>query len=517
MTAPSDAELVDAFLEGGQNSAYVELVRRHQIPVYRRLAVELADPDDAEAVCEAAFVVASQRLREWSRDTELREWLLTLASELGAARGGEAVDPESPRLVDPAVYFRQSVHRALHSLEPEERAILLAVDLEGQSPEEVAGQRGIALERVTEALERARGSFTATISERSATEPAAEKAIVPVRVQPGEIIDNRYRVEELVGEGGMATVFRAEHLTIRRKVALKALRPTRQTETMLRERFIREAEVLGRLAHPNFVDVSDFGESNRGLAYLVMELLHGRPLSAELREQGKLHPARALRVLREITGGLEFAHELGIIHRDIKPDNVVVLDDDSREGFAKILDLGIAATTDEHEGGDAVLYGTPAYMAPEQILGVRIDGRVDLYAVGIMLFELVTGELPFRGGTTEFVLAQQLTSQPPRLADVCEDLPEIEALQGLVDRCLAKEPAERVKSAGALRREIDTVLALFADAAEGTLPRRRSASGHPAPTVVPRHGAVGRRWLVLLLVVIAILALALWWLIRTSV
>jgi DNA-directed RNA polymerase specialized sigma24 family protein/tRNA A-37 threonylcarbamoyl transferase component Bud32 len=519
LSASSDTELVNAFLHEGQDAAYVELIRRHQIPIYRRLAVELADPDDAEAVCEAAFVVASQRLAEWPRDIELRDWLLALASEVGAARHGETVDTESPRLVDPAVYFRQSVHRALHTLDPEDRAVLLAVDLEGQTPEQVAADRGISLGRVTESLERARLSFTETISQGPEA-AAAPSAQAPVRVEPGEIIDNRYRVEELLGEGGMATVFRAEHVGIKRKVALKTLRPTRQTQAMIRERFIREAEVLGRLAHPNFVDVSDSGESARGLAYLVMELLQGRPLSSELHERGKLHPHRALSVLREVARGLEFAHGLGIIHRDIKPDNVVVLDDESQEGFAKILDLGVAATSDEHQSGEAVLFGTPEYMAPEQIQGGRIDGRVDLYAVGIMLFELLTGEVPFHGGSVEFVLARQLTSAPPRLEDVSEGLLEVEALQSLLDRCLAKDPAQRIKSASALKREIEALLDRLGPAPSEAGTSRRQPRTMPVPTAgdaaESKRAWSRSRTVVFLLLALAGLALAAWWWIHAA-
>ncbi len=518
MNAASDAELADAFLSEGQYTAYVDLVRRHQIPVYRRLSVELSDPDDAETVCESLFVVASQRLGEWPRDQDLREWLLGLASELAAAHGGRGIDPESPRLVDPAVFFRQSVHRALHTLDPEDRSVLLAVDLEGQSPEEVAVERGMPISRVTATLDRARLSFASAITQvpEAAPSNAAAKETPAVRVELGEIVDNRYRVEELLGEGGMAKVFRAEHLGIKRKVALKTLRPTRQTQGMLRERFIREAEVLGRLSHPNFVDVSDFGESPRGLAYLVMELLNGRPLSAELHECGRMHPARALRVLYEVANGLEFAHELGIIHRDIKPDNVVVLEGETQKGFAKILDLGVAATTDESEVGDAGLYGTPHYMAPEQVLGGRIDGRVDVYACGVTLFELLTGEVPFQGATVQFVLAQQLTAEPPRLADLVQDLPHGEALQRLVDQCLKKDPAERIKSAAALKREIAALLEEFGDAgSEGSGGRRASRPPITASESVvaapARGGSRVRPWLLGAVVLVA-LALAAWWL-----
>jgi DNA-directed RNA polymerase specialized sigma24 family protein/tRNA A-37 threonylcarbamoyl transferase component Bud32 len=490
LTAVSDAELVEAYLGRRQDTAFVELVRRYQIPVFRQLELALTDPDDAEAVCESVFLLASQRLGEWPRQTALREWLLALTTELAAGRSSE-VDTESPRFVDPAVFFKHSVHRALHALPETERKLLVAVDLEGRSVEEAAATASLPLERVTQALEDARTRFTEAMSERPV---AAESSARAERLHPGEIVDKRYRVEDLLGEGGMASVFRAEHVNIKRKVALKTLHPTRQTEAMMRERFLREAEVLGRLSHPNFVDVSDFGVSH-GFSYLVMELLSGRALSAEV-ARGPLEPRRALSIVRDVCAGLEHAHGIGIIHRDIKPANIVVQGEPSEPGFAKILDLGIAATEDDAELDGNVLYGTPEYMAPEQILAQRIDGRVDLYALGITLFELLTGRLPFTGGSIQFVLAQQLTAELPPLRDERPDLPELPALQALVDACVAKEPEKRVKSARALREATEELLARLGGApASGVAPPdddlRRSPSVHAPSNPRPRALLLG--------------------------
>jgi DNA-directed RNA polymerase specialized sigma24 family protein/tRNA A-37 threonylcarbamoyl transferase component Bud32 len=449
LSEASDAELVDAFVGRRQDTAFVELVRRYQIPVFRQLEVALADPDDAETVCQSVFVVASQRLEEWPRETSFLDWLRGLTAEVGEARSGEGADENAPRFVDPAVFFKHSVHRALQGLPETERKLLVAVDLEGQSLEQAAATLSLPPERVTETLEAARTRFTEAISEKPKREGDAAP---PQKLVPGELVDKRYRVEDLLGEGGMASVFRAEHVNIKRKVALKTLHPTRQTEAMMRERFLREAEVLGRLSHPNFVDVSDFGVSGRGFSYLVMELLSGRALSAEV-ARGPLDPRRALCVVREVCVGLEHAHGLGIIHRDIKPANIVVQGDEGAAGFAKILDLGIAATEGDAELDGNVLYGTPEYMAPEQILAQRIDGRVDLYALGITLFELLTGRVPFTGSSLQFVLAQQLTAEVPPLTE------ERAAFQALLDGCLAKDPEKRVKSARALRDGADQLLA----------------------------------------------------------
>ncbi len=462
MTTLADAELVRAYVEKGQDTAFVEIVRRYQIPVFRQLSLELADPDDAESACEALFVVASQRLSEWSESEELKMWLSSLAKNVSAHWSSSVIESDSPRLVDPAVYFRQNVHRALHELNDEQRAVLVEVDLDGQAIETVAVARNTSVEQITQTLDQARACFTETLNrpvERREGSGAARERQMP-SVAPGEIVDNRYRVEDVLGEGGMATVFEAQHLGIKRRVALKTLRPTRQTQDMIRQRFEREAEVLGRLAHPNFVDVSDFGESSKGVAYLVMELLQGRPLSEELRLFGRMAPLRALRIVREVASGLAFAHELGIIHRDIKPDNIVILETEPVPGFAKILDLGIATTSDE-SGEDNVLYGTPGYMAPEQIEGGRIDARIDIYSVGMTLFELLTGKAPFNGSSIQFLLVQQLTLPVPKLVDFDLEFEHRDLVQAVLDQCTAKSPKDRFKSAQVLLAALDEVIVLF--------------------------------------------------------
>jgi serine/threonine-protein kinase len=406
---------------------------------------------------------------------------MSLTDGVLQSRSPSEVDTEAPRFVDPAVFFKHSVHRALHALPETERKLLVAVELEGQSVEEAAAALSLPLERATQTLGDARARFTEGINERP---PSAESRPRPERLHPGEVVDHRYRVEDLLGEGGMASVFRAEHVNIKRKVALKTLHPTRQTEAMMRERFLREAEVLGRLSHENFVDVSDFGVS-RGFSYLVMELLSGRALSSEV-ARGPLEPRRALSVVREVCKGLEHAHGLGIIHRDIKPANIVVHGDPAEPGFAKILDLGIAATEGEAALEGNVLYGTPEYMAPEQIAAHRIDGRVDLYALGISLFELLTGRVPFTGGSIQFVLAQQLTAEVPPLADERPDLPELGGFQALLDSCVAKDPNQRFRSAQALREATEALLAKLGGApAPGSEPPE-DVGARSAPTVRPR-------------------------------
>lgn len=500
----SDAALVEAFVSEHDNGALVELVRRHQISVFRKFSLELADPDLAEGAAELLFVVASQRLAEWPRDTDLRAWLFELADDLKDSLDQGPAPSDSPKLVDPAVFFRHAVHRAVRSLSEEARTLLLAVDLEGKSPEEIAERMDLPLVRVTESLTEAREAFRSALEASPHSERKAAGAVV--RLGPGDIVDQRYQIRELLGKGGMASVFKAEHLGIHRMVAVKTLQPNRQTQAMVRERFVREAEVLGRLQHPNFVDVSDFGELKGGVAYLVMELLQGESLAAHIHRRGRLTPERALDIAIEVARGLSFAHELGVIHRDIKPDNIVVLPGNVREGFAKILDLGVATSSDA-DAEEPGLYGTPTYMAPEQIAGGRIDGRVDIYATGVTLFEMLTGQPPFQGGSIQYVLAQHLTFPHPKLKEVFPDLERDDVLQPLVDRCLAKSPEARFRSATELLQALERARSVLGGssvdiAADGLVEPQADAPAQPANR---------RAWLVWCALALALAAAVVWW------
>jgi serine/threonine-protein kinase len=232
------------------------------------------------------------------------------------------------------------------------------------------------------------------------------------------------------------------------------------------------------------------------MSYLVMELLNGQPLSEELRATGALDPVRALQVMREVANGLAFAHAQGIIHRDIKPDNIVILDDHPEPGFAKILDLGIASSSEEPQEGEPTLYGTPEYMAPEHILGHSIDVRVDVYAAGVTLFELLTGRCPFTANTVPFLLAQHVTAEPPKLAELRPELGDLPELQQLVDACLVRDPAKRLAGGQALLVAIDRVLDTLGGASlvgqsGGSKPRRSLRA--EAGSVTPSAGGAGRK------------------------
>jgi tetratricopeptide (TPR) repeat protein/predicted Ser/Thr protein kinase len=262
-----------------------------------------------------------------------------------------------------------------------------------------------------------------------------------VRLLPGHLVPGtRFRLRRWLGEGGMGVVYEAEHVDLERPVALKILRAHVAERDDERERFRQEARMTTRIESPNVVNVLDFGLLPDGRVFYAMELLDGRPLSAEIAE-GAMAPARALALLRQMCAGLAAAHRAGVIHRDIKPDNAMIVRDKSGRACVKLLDFGIASpvrTTSERRTS-----GTPDYMAPEQIEGRPFDGRLDMYALGCTAYEMLTGHTPFRGATTAAMLRAHLEDDPTPLTARRPELPIPKPLEEVVLRCLAKEPSDR--------------------------------------------------------------------------
>jgi eukaryotic-like serine/threonine-protein kinase len=271
----------------------------------------------------------------------------------------------------------------------------------------------------------------------------------------GRLVGGRYRVLERIGSGGMGTVYRARHEVLERDVAVKVLAPDMALDTTYRTRFLREARAASRVRHEHIVDVNDFGEADEGLVYIVMEYLDGVSLGSLL-DRSALPLVRALRIALQMASALGRAHELDVVHRDIKPDNVHLLD---RQGadFVKILDFGLA-----HVKGDTRLtatgtvFGTPRYIAPEQASGMRATPATDLYAFGCVLFEMIAGRPPFEGPSTVLVL-KHIREPAPALASLVPDVPP--ALDGLVASLLRKEPETRPQSAYDVARALDALLA----------------------------------------------------------
>jgi serine/threonine protein kinase len=282
----------------------------------------------------------------------------------------------------------------------------------------------------------------------------------------GQVLDGRYRIEALLGQGGMGAVFRGHQLAMDRRVAIKVLRPHLVGDGVAARRFAREARGTFKVDSEHAVKVLDFAIADGGTPYMVLEHLDGRTVAAELTVDGPLAPVRALKVAGEICHALAAAHRIGLVHRDIKPDNVMLVRQGADPDVVKVLDFGLARLMEGAGPGvlsraaltqGDMVFGTPEYMSPEQATGQTLDGRADVYALGATLFEMLTGRPPFEAATPMALLAHQVRSRPPALADVRPGLGSLgayAALDGLVQRCLAKAPAERPASAEALAAEL---------------------------------------------------------------
>lgn len=271
----------------------------------------------------------------------------------------------------------------------------------------------------------------------------------------GSLVDGKYRITHRIARGGMSRVYAAVQLPVERVVAIKVLHPRRaDAERNWGEQFMREASIYAKLRHPNTVTLHDYGVLDTGALYMVMELVEGRNLAQELRN-GPLSPGRVLRIAYEICRSLQEAHEFGIVHRDLKPANIMLTQRSEGEAV-KVLDFGIAAEVDSVEGGDRL--GTPRYMAPEQIQHGAIDPRADLYSLGVLMFELLAGQPPFRSERRSDVVRAHLFQPAPPLNEVA-DQPLPPALVHLVASLLEKAPDARPPSAAVVRRHLHAIMA----------------------------------------------------------
>lgn len=303
---------------------------------------------------------------------------------------------------------------------------------------------------------------------------------------PGRQLDGRWRVLELLSQGAMGRVYRAEHLGLGRQVAVKVLNDTASADEGFRLRFRREAMVVGRLAHPNIVGALDVG-THEGSLYLVLELLDGRPVDAVLREQGVFSVERATRLLRQVAHALGAAHRVGVVHRDIKPANLMLVAN-GHEETTKVVDFGIAS---EPGGKDATLaglvLGTPNYAAPEQLLGRRVTPAADVYALGCTLYELLTGAAPFEAQSLGEVIDGHLHGTPTPLARHRPDVPpEVARLvHAMLEKDPARRPADGLALFDALSRPGPTV------SATGVLVGLRTDDAAALHSAIARAGELG--------------------------
>ena len=285
----------------------------------------------------------------------------------------------------------------------------------------------------------------------------------------GQVIDNRYRLESVLGRGGMGLVYKAAHLGLRRQVAVKILHPSLAASTDVRSRFEREALAVGKIDHPNCVAVYDVGRLHDGSLYLAMELLEGKSLADVLEQEGQLAPGRALHILAHILRGLGHIHNAGLIHRDIKPENIFLIRQGTDEDFAKILDFGIAKPMSgkEKDLDDGVkltqagmAFGTPIYMAPEQALGNPMDGRADLYAAAVMAYEMLCGQPPFYSDDKLEVMSMHTAKPVPPMRQRCVKggRPPPSSIERLIIKGLTKKPSERYRDADVFLAAVEDAL-----------------------------------------------------------
>jgi serine/threonine protein kinase len=258
-----------------------------------------------------------------------------------------------------------------------------------------------------------------------------------------------YRLLELLGEGAMGSVYKARQLSLDRDVAVKVLSPELARNEAYVHRFMTEAKAVARLNHTNIISGIDVGDAS-GIKYLVMEYAEGATVALVLRRGGAMDEERSLLIVQQIARALDHAHRNGLVHRDVKPDNVII----TRDGVAKLCDLGLARL-ESGEGGaeEASRMGTADYMSPEQVRSQATDARTDLYSLGAMLFHMVTGRVPFEGANREAVMTKHLTSPVPSPRSLAPDLGE--KTEAILRRLLAKNPADRFQSAAELLPPLD--------------------------------------------------------------
>jgi len=288
----------------------------------------------------------------------------------------------------------------------------------------------------------------------SASQAAPPRVVEKTDPLLGAVIDDRYRVIARIGEGGMGIVYEVEHVVIEKRLALKVLRDDYSSRPEVVARFRQEAKSASRIGNEHIVDISDFGETPNGASYFVMELLDGEDLANVLAREGTLPLSRAADIVTQCARALAAAHTKGIVHRDMKPENIFLTEREGRPDFVKIMDFGIAKMSDIETAGQpgrkltktGMIFGTPEYMSPEQAAGKSLDHRVDIYALGVIFFELLTGRVPFSGDTFMGVLTQHMFEAPPALVAANPNLKVPESVELFVRRALSKDAGDRFQT-----------------------------------------------------------------------
>jgi len=298
----------------------------------------------------------------------------------------------------------------------------------------------------------------------------------------GQEIAGRYRIVRLVARGGMGAVYEAEQHPLGRKVAIKVLHHGNNVEgAEFERRFTLEAEALARLNHPHTVTLHDYGQTPGGMYYLVMEYVEGRPLSRLLQDDGPLEPIRCIDLMLQVCRALREAHALGIVHRDLKPSNLLVRRQEDGDEVVKVVDFGLVKLTEADQSLtlSGMILGSPHCMSPEQVQGLDVDHRADIYSLGVLMFRSLTGQYPFHGQTTAATMISHVQQPIPRMADVWPDLELPPGLEEVIRRCLSKAPQERYQDIGSLVADLSSCSAVptreYVNVSTVITPGRRSS------------------------------------------